>query len=756
MGTFSFFLVLILAHLSTFATAFSWTCFDGYGAPETADCMQAAVDLMVQEQSCSGKTRIPKGSWEQPAKIVASGICEVYVYSVTKNANIDVPTSSLFFYLTTMFDTCPGKYAVMESSDADWNIGIRPHISSGRREEPSTNSSMSLESRQSSGQCKLPNTALTTMGLAQLRRLGQSGSSTPTSLPEQKIDKLAGYLATKIYDEGNEQTYMASAMLPDNRAFTVIMQDQGDQWDRLINIYPSRDKLSGRKLLRGDLMSAIRWLLDEGTESTFNDINRTGDFTFAPVFMATVIYTPSGSVPMDVDTAPDDSGDPSPGPILQCDPCQAITDAVEKSANVKLPWLKRSEVMDWEEEGLTSSAKFLSRGLEKRRRRPFNSGSIGSYGRSFGNNQPQITLSSGDDVFWWEAPLYPSTGRPTNQPSPPAGTVVYGGEDRPDDGDNGSGVETKEDHELPGAPQTPNIGTIDNPGGAPPGRYVDLSFLVGTYSRLTEICEYNVWGWEDPRAYHQDAPYMLVTNDRSNVEHYYDTEHVFELHMIKDFFYWMVKDERGVRMSPRQLKDAFTQVDPNVNSNLNVANAMMAQMPSYDTPGELFIVRSGLNLLKGAIMNGRPLDEDESQHNVLPRPKNFLNCLDILGRTRVVFQFLNKNSPGSAFKLARDRVHALLAQVDPQEKEQYAKLWLKWLDAWLTKREDDVQKWRLEVRDKCYAFAAGSDPQCWGQSEAFFRSTFDEKFPEDDFRFPDDWFPTVLSSNVPPRSQQLV
>lgn len=61
METFSLFLVLLL-DLPTFTAAFSWEFFGGYGVPEAADCVQAAADLMDQEQSRSGETRIPKGS----------------------------------------------------------------------------------------------------------------------------------------------------------------------------------------------------------------------------------------------------------------------------------------------------------------------------------------------------------------------------------------------------------------------------------------------------------------------------------------------------------------------------------------------------------------------------------------------------------------------------------------------------------------------------------------------------------------------
>lgn len=140
--------------------------------------------------------------------------------------------------------------------------------------------------RQVPEQCKpLPNTTLTAMGLAQLRRVRQYGSSTPVPLPYDKIDKVAGYLPIKFHDEGYEETHIAGARLPDERAFIVIMQHQGELWDRLISIYPSRERQSGRKLLRQDLIDAIGYLLAEGSQSTARDMNRLGDFRTPTVFL---------------------------------------------------------------------------------------------------------------------------------------------------------------------------------------------------------------------------------------------------------------------------------------------------------------------------------------------------------------------------------------------------------------------------------------------------------------------------------------
>jgi hypothetical protein len=59
-------------------------------------------------------------------------------------------------------------------------------------------------------------------------------------------------------------------------------------------------------------------------------------------------------------------------------------------------------------------------------------------------------------------------------------------------------------------------------------------------------------------------------------------------------------------------------------------------------------------------MNGRPLDEIESQEIVLPRPSSFLQCIEYLSDSTSVFDFLGKGGVLAAFVNSRDHVSAFL------------------------------------------------------------------------------------------------
>jgi hypothetical protein len=78
---------------------------------------------------------------------------------------------------------------------------------------------------------------------------------------------------------------------------------------------------------------------------------------------------------------------------------------------------------------------------------------------------------------------------------------------------------------------------------------------------------------------------------------------VFELHIIKDFFYWLYS-EPGQYVDCRTMKKIFDSPD-----SVNIPNAMMKRLAWYDDrepvnngfPSELFVLEAGLNLMKGAV-----------------------------------------------------------------------------------------------------------------------------------------------------------
>ena len=139
-------------------------------------------------------------------------------------------------------------------------------------------------------------------------------------------------------------------------------------------------------------------------------------------------------------------------------------------------------------------------------------------------------------------------------------------------------------------------------------------------------------------------------------------------------------------------------------------------------------------------MNGRPLDEIESQERVLPRPSSFLQCIEYLSDSTGVFDFLGKDDVLAAFVNSRDRVSAFLngperfSEIgDSPPGTSWVGLWNAWLEEWITKRQSDIDDWRAELVDTCATLS--TDP-CWQAPGAWALS-----FPTSNFQFPDGWKP---------------
>lgn len=371
-----------------------------------------------------------------------------------------------------------------------------------------------------------------------------------------------------------------------------------------------------------------------------------------------------------------------------------------------------------------------SRHLEKRAGRIYNPGSVGSYGISFSNFQTQEPFCP-DNLFTWHALKYPSTSSAVNQlPLAPVG-----GEENTNDGaDDTTAV-------IPqSAPDFTGIGQF----GA--GPFIDIQYQYSTNSPNDNnglqawICGANIAGFADRFAGSQDLFYRIATN-RPTEQNYYDTEHIFELHMIKDFFFWLVNGA-NVGFTCDALQAVFGGDD-------NAANQIMAQLAWYDpdlnqgTLSELYVLNRGLNHLKGAFMNGRPLNEIETTNQVFPRPTSWAACNDLLISSVAVFQFLNTEGPMTAFTNAATRVYNFLnnpAQFleigEAPQGTTFAGLWATWLEAWMVKRQSDVTLWRLEVMNTCRPLAAG-DP-CWSQN---YNNLFNQFYPAESFTFPATWYP---------------
>ncbi|KAH9204465.1 hypothetical protein DL95DRAFT_116127 [Leptodontidium sp. 2 PMI_412] len=267
----------------------------------------------------------------------------------------------------------------------------------------------------------------------------------------------------------------------------------------------------------------------------------------------------------------------------------------------------------------------------------YSTGKLGNYGIAYGKFQPPVDFCQQNNDFHFFAPKYPSTSRLSTGTAQPDN-----GNEKADDleQDDRNSADTSRS-----APDILGIGKIDL--GGP---YIDMQW------------DYNVPDWPSDEQITLCRPYiksfpdrMSCTNDvyyytsRGNpargVEHQYDTEHVFEKHIVKDFFYFVF--ERGWYDCA-----GLNRIFGTANNGENAAKQMMAQMAWYDPIhpdypdsrlGELFVLERGLNLFKGAIMNGRPLTESERQHNVLPRPQTgYAETIQSLESAKLVMEYLSK------------------------------------------------------------------------------------------------------------------
>lgn len=230
--------------------------------------------------------------------------------------------------------------------------------------------------------------------------------------------------------------------------------------------------------------------------------------------------------------------------------------------------------------------------------------------------------------------------------------------------------------------------------------------------------------------------------------------------MVKDFFYFL----HTIGVACSTLKAFF-------HNDEAAAMQMMANLAYYSGGfgplDELFVLEQDLNLFKGAIMNGRPLDENEAQpgFHVIPRGDgSFSHTSWFLVQAKLVFEFLNRPQVSRAFVNSKTRVRNYLAGVNQQPddiwplrnervtvrvpgndhdtQQTMAELWDIWFDEWYRKRQDDVLNWRIEMRNYMYNLGPADLPGCWvvarqDPTQFLWNQLFAISFPEADFHFPD-------------------
>ncbi|KAI0448508.1 hypothetical protein F5B21DRAFT_521801 [Xylaria acuta] len=331
-------------------------------------------------------------------------------------------------------------------------------------------------------------------------------------------------------------------------------------------------------------------------------------------------------------------------------------------------------------------------------------------------NAPQIDVCLNNEVTQWRSEEYPSTTQWPNS-----------------------------DNDPESAPNLAGIGLISTLPGSGPYNGPSVSYYAA-YDSDTPFCvphltrslgvRNNVWS-----VFETDPPPAMG----------YATEHVFELHIVKDFIIWLTKN-RGIPCHTISVANLLgTQ-----NGDVSFIDQMMRELswyksyaggleyPCRERLSEFFVLESHLNQYKTQIMNGRPLDESEANNPVLPRPTSLGQCDEYLEMLGMTTDYLNASPVALAFMYARKRIYDYLTRVHTQQYISNInlngafvnELWVQFTDAWVIKRNNDLQAWRDDMEQTCLMAALGD--QC---RYSFYQNRFASPngWGPARFRLPADW-----------------
>ncbi|KAI0438166.1 hypothetical protein F4803DRAFT_555298 [Xylaria telfairii] len=302
-----------------------------------------------------------------------------------------------------------------------------------------------------------------------------------------------------------------------------------------------------------------------------------------------------------------------------------------------------------------------------------------------GVNVPRVNVCFNDDVTFWQAEEYPSTRQ------------------WPDS-----------DNDDTSTPNLPGIGEIPSLSGSGPynGPSVnyfmnydtDMPFCIPHLARSPGVRNqfWALFDTDPPPAikyatplYSDAIPFKLTFH-----------EHVFELHIVKDFVNWLTTN-RGIAC--QTISNANLQGIP--NSDVNFLDRVMMELSWYKSYAngleyscrkrlsEFFVLESHLNQCKTKIMNYRPLGESEANNHILPRPTSLNECDEYLDMYGMTADYFNARPVMLAFMYARKRVYDYLTRVhtNPHISNINSngvpvnELWVQFTDAWVVKRNNDFQ-----------------------------------------------------------------
>ncbi|KAK6193972.1 hypothetical protein LQW54_011901 [Pestalotiopsis sp. IQ-011] len=196
----------------------------------------------------------------------------------------------------------------------------------------------------------------------------------------------------------------------------------------------------------------------------------------------------------------------------------------------------------------------------------------------------------------------------------------------------------------------------------------------------------------------------------------YDTEHVFEKHIIKRFLYFLVggqqafdessnPDERDPVATCADVEAVFNQLNPaGVNFKTETAAQQLgkaiscqgSQCPDDSRVGEFFLLRREINGIKNRIFTGHYTGiGSDANDNKLPSCNSAKKDNEELRQTMInaamVFQYMNKQEVYEAFKAVHNRILGILANLDadmlgtsprPRNLQSFTANGSTWLDAY--------------------------------------------------------------------------
>ncbi|CRK38099.1 hypothetical protein BN1723_004342 [Verticillium longisporum] len=196
--------------------------------------------------------------------------------------------------------------------------------------------------------------------------------------------------------------------------------------------------------------------------------------------------------------------------------------------------------------------------------------------------------------------------------------------------------------------------------------------------------------------------------------HSYDTEHVYEKHIIKRFLYFLVGGHQA----------SDDSVDPNgADPVATCPDVDGTQCPNDNRASELFLLRKEVNGIKNRIFAGHYTGvgrdpNDNKLPSCNPARKTYVEMQQQMINAAMVFQYMNKQETFDAFNAVHLRIRKILTNLDadalgantqPQNLAPYIRE--GFMNRFLVDTERKMGLWQRECRDAYDTAVLASKPK---------------------------------------------